>query len=633
MIALHHRERTGLGQQVDVSLHESIARLLAVVYPYWSYRRSVVHRTGAWILRNGERIRVVWPCKDGAVIFRLIGGGLGRLAIPLVEWMEEEGMAGILKEVDWKALDMPKVTAQEMESWEKLFGRFLLKHTKAALLEQAVRRRLFLLPVHTPREVREDHQLESRDFWVEVEHPELGGSLSYPGAPYKFQRTPWRIGRRAPLIGEHNEEVFAELKAHPASKGPGHKESSSLSRPKKALEGVKVADFGWFEAAPLATKYIADFGAQVIKVESGKSPDLLRVTYPFQDDTPGVNRSGVFQLSNSSKLSLALDLDSPRGLAVARRLAAWADVVVENSTPGRMKSLGLGYDDLVKIKPDIIMLSSSILGQTGPLSRHPGLGYHISGLAGFNHLTGWPDRDGIWPHIPYPDYIAPWYGAVAILSALDHRQRTGHGQHIDLSQFEASLSFLSPALLDFTANGREQIRQGNRSPYAAPHGAYPCQGDDRWCAIAVFTQEEWRAFSQVIGDPEWTRDPRFADLQARKKNEEELDALVSGWTLARSAEEVMALMQEAGLAAGVVQSIQDLLDRDTQLRHRDFFPILHHTEQGPCLHMRMPIKLSKTPDEIRPTPCLGEHTEYVCTQILGMPDDEFLELLADGILQ
>ncbi len=636
MIALRHSQSTGQGQHVDVSVHEAIARLSGVVYPYWSYKHSVVHRTGSWIRRNGERIRVVWPCRDGAVIFRLLGGGLGRLAKSLVEWMDEEGMAGNLMEVDWEALDLPSVGIKEMERWEELFGGFLLQHTKSELMEEALKRRLFIMPVQTPREVRVDRQLKARDFWVDVEHPELGRSLSYPGAPYKFQLAPWRISRRAPLIGEHNDEVFAELKAFSVKPRTGFKghilARNPLEAPLGSMEGVKVADFGWFEAAPLATKYLADFGAQVIKVESGKRPDLLRVTHPFKDDTRGVNRSGIFQLSNSSKLSLALNLEDPRGIGVARRLAAWADVVVENSTPGRMKKIGLGYDDLTRINPEVVMISSSILGQSGPLSRHPGLGYHLSGLAGLNHVTGWADREGIWPHIPYPDYIGPLYTAVAILTSLDYRRRTGRGQHVDISQFETSLTFMSAPIMDFNANGREQVRQGNRSPAGAPHGAYPCLGSDRWCAISVFSEDDWRAFTRVIGEPGWAREPRFAGLQGRIENGEEMDTLISSWTLGRLAEEVMSSMQGAGVAAGVVQSIEDLLDKDPQLLHRGFFPILEHSEQGPCLHMRMPVRLSGTPDGIGPAPCLGEHTEYVCSEILGMSDDEFLQLLADGVL-
>jgi len=298
-----------------------------------------------------------------------------------------------------------------------------------------------------------------------------------------------------------------------------------------------------------------------------------------------------------------------------------------------MQKWGLDYEELKKIRPDIVMISLSNQGQTGPHARHPGIGYQLTALAGFGHITGWPDRGPAVPYGAYTDYIAPRFAAAALIAALDYRRRTGMGQYLDLSQYEAAIHFLSPLVLDFTANGHIAQRAGNRCSYAAPHGAYQCRGEDRWCAIAVFTDEEWQGFGHALGNPEWTDDPKFANLRGRKENEDELDSLVSQWTCDLTAEEVMTRMQEAGVPSGVVATCQDLFE-DPQLEYRHHFWWLEHPEIGRHAYSGTAFRLSKTPAKGRTAaPCLGEHNEYVYTKILGMSDQEFLELLAEGVFE
>jgi benzylsuccinate CoA-transferase BbsF subunit len=401
---------------------------------------------------------------------------------------------------------------------------------------------------------------------------------------------------------------------------------------KQALEGLKVADFSWVITGPLSSKLLGDCGATVVRVENSDRPDTIRLYTPYKDGVPGLNRSGFFSVFNSSKYSINLNLGDRRGIDVANRLVAWADVVVENFTPGVMARLGLAYDDLVKIKPDIIMVSAAMQGQTGPHRMHPGFGLMLQALAGFAHVTGWPEGE---PHSPltYIDFIGPWYVVVAVLAALDYRNRTGKGQYVDLSQLEAGIQFLAPAVLDYVVNGRVQGRMGNRSSSSAPHGVYRCQGSERWCAIAVSTDEEWQSFCKVIGQPELTREPRFATLLARLENVDELDRLVEQWTINHSPEEVMVMMQEAGVPAAVVANSEDL-HLDPQLKHREHFRVLNHSEIGPHSYDSPSFRLSKTPVDLRMSaPCLGEHNEYVCTKILGMSDDELLELLQSGVLK
>ena len=402
----------------------------------------------------------------------------------------------------------------------------------------------------------------------------------------------------------------------------------------QALEGLRVADFSWYIAGPSITMWLAHHGAQVIRIESLTRPDELRGIEPFKDGIPGINRSGCYANYNSNKYGMALNLGHPKGLEVARRIVSWADVAVENFTPGTMeKKWKLGYEGMKKIKPDIIMLSTSGLGQTGPESQQPGFGLELVSRAGFPNFLGWPDQDAVNVGYPYTDTVSPPIAVIAILAALEYRRRSGKGQYIDLSQHEVAVQHLAPAILDYTANGREGNRIGNHHPDAAPHGAYRCQGNNRWCTIAVFSDEEWKAFCKVLGNPAWTENPKFATVLSRKANEEELDKLVESWTSKLPAEEVMHRMQDAGIGAGVVQSGKDLIE-DPQLKHRHHFWYLNHPEMGSCAYDGPPFKLSETPAELRmPAPCLGEHTEYVCTQILGMSDEEFIELLAEGVFE
>jgi benzylsuccinate CoA-transferase BbsF subunit len=402
----------------------------------------------------------------------------------------------------------------------------------------------------------------------------------------------------------------------------------------QALDGLKVADFSWYIAGPSISMWLAHHGAQVIRIESITRPDELRGIEPFKDGISGINRSGCYANYNSNKYGMGLNLRHPKGVEVAKRIVAWADVTVENFTPGTMeKKWGLGYEGMKKIKPDIIMVSTSGLGQTGPESQQPGFGLELVSRAGFTHFVGWPDQDAVGVGYPYTDTVSPPIAVIAILAALEYRHRTGRGQYIDLSQHEVAVQHLAPVILDYTVNAREGGRIGNHHPAASPHGAFRCQGENRWCAFAAFDEKEWQALCNVMGDPAWARDPRFATAQSRKANEEELDKLIEEWTSGLPAEEVMNRLQEAGVSAGVVQSGKDLIE-DPQLAHRRHFWYLEHPEMGSCAYDGPPFRLSETPAELcRPAPCLGEHTDYVCTQMLGMSDEEFVELLAEGVFE
>lgn len=401
----------------------------------------------------------------------------------------------------------------------------------------------------------------------------------------------------------------------------------------KAFEGLKVADFSWVGVGPITTKYLADHGATVVKVESATRPDFLRVLPPFKGRQPGLNRSQFFANYNTNKLSLALNLNHPQGREVAWRLIRWADVVAESFTPGTMRAWGLDYEAVARVRPDIIMISTCQQGQTGPHARFAGFGQLASALGGYYELTGWPDREPAGPYGAYTDFICPPFALAALVAALDYRRRTGRGQYLDLSQFECGLQFLGPALLDYAVNGRVATRMGNRDPQACPHGAFPCAGDDRWIAVAVTTDREWEGLCRVLGHPEWVEDPRFWTFLDRRRHEDLLESLVAAATRAWDAYELMAALQAAGVPAGVVQRCSDL-HRDPQLAHRGHWVTLEHNEMGPTVYDGIPFKLSASPGRLeRAAPCLGEHTELVLRELLGYADEEIAELVMAGALE
>jgi benzylsuccinate CoA-transferase BbsF subunit len=394
------------------------------------------------------------------------------------------------------------------------------------------------------------------------------------------------------------------------------------------FEGVKVVEWTQAINGPWTGAWFSDFGAEVIKIESTKFPEMGRVSSPYKDNIPGPNRSITFNTFNTSKKSFTVDLKHPRGRELFMKLVSWADIVLQNQRPGLMKKMGFGYEELRKVKEDIIVMDVSIMGQDGPLVGVGGWGSNSMAQSGQFYYYRFPDSGPLSPGFTaVPDAIGPVYAAMAGIAALDYKRRTGKGQHLDISQLEPMVHFLGPAVLNYTINNRIQPPIGSRDPNAAPHNAFRCRGDDRWCVIAVFTDQEWQAFCRVLGNPEWTQSAKFATLSARKENESELEELVTQWTMQYSPREVMTLMQDAGVPAGMVQNVEDIVDFDPQVKARELLLTLHHEVVGDYLHTRWPFIMSKTPPDIKTGPLMGEHNHYICTEILGMSDEEFVELI------
>ena len=402
----------------------------------------------------------------------------------------------------------------------------------------------------------------------------------------------------------------------------------------KPLEGIKVVEFAAYAAGPVVGKHLVDQGATVVHVESRIRPDGFRTHYPpYKDNVHGLNRSGLFALCNSTKLGITLNVKKgPKATALARRIAAWADILVENFSPGTIGRLGLGYDALKEVNPRLIMLSSSNLGQTGPHAHHPGFGSQLSSLAGFTNLTG--DRDGS-PQIlygPYIDYVAVGYGVVAVLAALEHREQTGHGQHIDLAQYETGLQFIAPLLLDYEVNGHVATRDGNRHPVSVPHGAFPCAGDDEWCVISVASDTQWRELCKAMGNPDWARRDEYATAEERKSNEEQLEAKIGEWTRHFEPRALVEKLQSAGVPSGVVNQMNHVYD-DPQLVHRHQWERMEHPEIGVMSYQRPPFTLAGStcgPD--RRDPLLGESNEEFYRHHLGLSKDEYEELTSEGVI-
>jgi crotonobetainyl-CoA:carnitine CoA-transferase CaiB-like acyl-CoA transferase len=410
------------------------------------------------------------------------------------------------------------------------------------------------------------------------------------------------------------------------------------------LEDIRVIDFTWVLSGPHGTRLLADLGAQVIKVESKAKLDGLRpalniwregVTSPIEEG------SGPFQEQNRNKIGLCLNLKSPQGRRILERLVKVSDVVTANFDPKGFRKLGLEWDKLREFNPNIIVVSMPGMGNWGPYSEYMAFGPNLQALSGMTGLTGYPDQEPVGIGTPWADYIGGATMAMAILAALEYRRKTGKGQFVDISQHEAAISLFGSTLLDWAANKKMRGNSGNHHPSArcAPHGCYKCKGEDRWCVISVASDNEWEGFCEVLDNPEWTKDPRFSTLLNRIHNQEELDELVEAWTVNYSPEEVTQMMQGAGVSAGIVQNIKDIIEHDVHLREREFLVDLKlpHPERKPqsIILPGVVTKFAGIELTIRhPAPGrLGEDNVHILKEILGMTEKEIDQAAIEGAFE
>jgi crotonobetainyl-CoA:carnitine CoA-transferase CaiB-like acyl-CoA transferase len=399
----------------------------------------------------------------------------------------------------------------------------------------------------------------------------------------------------------------------------------------QALQGLKIIEFGGYAAGPYIGKIFANYGAQSVHVESRDRPDGFRMQYPpFAGNKPGVNRGGCFSYFNDSKYGVTIDLKKPEGVELARRLAGWADLVLENMRPGVMERLGLGYAALAERDPRLVMLSTCNMGQTGPRADTPGFGSQLSALAGMCGMTGFPDGPPMLLYGPYIDFIASGLGAAAALAAVIRARRTGQGAFIDVSQYECGLMFMGGALQDYFAAGNTPTRCGNDDSEAVPHGAFPCR-DGEWVTLSCWSDRDFAALAATIGQPQLAADKAFATAPARRERQRALEAIVAAWTRGLSAADAAETLQQAGIAAHPVVTMAGLFC-DPQLAARRTWRVRRHDEIGDQAYCLPAFDLETVPgDVVGPAPCLGADNDFVFRDLVGLSEAELENFRACGV--
>ncbi|MBV8086037.1 MAG: CoA transferase [Chloroflexi bacterium] len=634
VLAHFRRQETGRGQHVDLSLQEATASKCGINQLIWEFDHRLLQRSAPRNQYGASAVRGTWRCKDGYLRWSLQGGkGNAPANRALSSWMDEDRMPNPLHEIeDWDALDMTSLPLDALERYEAAIGGFFLRRTREELRTEGLGRDIHAAVIQDAPEVLANEHLRFRSFFQW-----LADGVEAPRHFFLASETENFLLSAAPAVGADNADRHpgprAKALAHPR---PARSFGAAAPQDDRrgALAGVKVLDFGWEIVGSMTGRALAVHGAQVVRVESMTRPEGVRTSKHIERSQPNNPDDKPWPAYlNTSKMSLQINLKHPRAARIIRRLAQWADVVNSNFTPGTMDKLGFGYNALRKLNPGIIMVEASVFGATGPLAGQWGLDPTGSAWSGRLELQGWPDLEPVTPSTAaYGDELLPVINATAIAAALDYRRRTGKGQHIESSMIEVLAQQITPAFLDWQMNGYLPVRSGNRVPNAAPHGVFPCLGEDRWCAIAATTAEEWQAFCRAA-HPEWLRDARFCDLTARKAHEDELEALVSAWTSTQQAQDVMERLQAAGVPAGIAAAAQDIMDRDPQLRARGFHVPLEHPVLGTFGHPTPPYKLSETPADVRTAPLVGEHNFEVMTGILGMSVEDYVELDESGLFQ
>lgn len=622
----HARMRqTGEAQFVDVSAQCVMTWTMlnamdaAAIQGFDFQRKGSLGQTGQILLP------IVYECADGYIV----APPSKKMMSNIANWLIEEGMVdSSWADRDWDEYETRMLTGESIADELAPFADLCRKYTRKELLERGLIFGATFAPVNTVADVLEFRHLDERQYWLDMPLPD-GRKVRAPGIFARTSVAPLSIRRPAPSLDQHGAEIRSELKEWLKNANAVPLIPSGDELP---FKGLKVADFSWVGVGPISGRCLADHGATVVRIESELRPDILRGGLPFKDGEPDWNRSQFFGDFNASKLGLLLYLKEPAAIEIARRLIAWADVYIESFTPGTVASLGLGYDAVRELNPGIVMVSTCLMGQTGSASSLAGFGYHAGAMAGFYEITGWPDLPPDGPWVAYTDTIAPRFLLATLMAAIDHRRRTGEGQYIDAAQFEMALHFLAPEILDYQSSGQMISRVGNRDRYAAPHGVYPCAGDDNWCAIAVENDGHWSALRRVLGDPAWANNPDLDSLAGRLNHNDNIDKEIARWTRSRDKHSVAKQLRTAGVPAGEVQRSSDLL-RDSQYAHRNFYRYLDHAEMGHIPYAGHQFCIQGYPSGARSAaPILGEHSVQVLQELLGMSDAEIANAFASGAI-
>ncbi|WP_419863749.1 CoA transferase [Candidatus Poriferisodalis sp.] len=666
LMALHERQTSGLGQHVDTSAQQSFVDCTQFQMMTVLTGGDVPVRLPGAVDLGGFLIPWVYECADGHVtVTFLFGPMIAPFTSRILSWACDEGFCEPdLRDKDWVDFGMAIVEGREsMDTFDraiKALTAFVASKTKAELLERALTDNLLIAPVTTTADVLALEQLEVRDYWEHVDVPRAGGPapVRLCGSLAKTTAGPLPVLPVAPKLGEHTELYLGD--SGPAGTGITSRPRAEIAATGRSMErpldDVKVLDFMWALAGPGATRTLADYGATVVKVESELKPDVLRGVHPFIGEEGGQENALQFHSINAGKMDLTLDLSLPEAREVVLDLVAWCDVLTESFSPKAMENWGLTYDVLREVNPELVMFSSCLMGQTGPMRLYAGFGTMAAAIAGFYPVTGWPDRIPAGPFTAYTDYISPKLGVMLILSALAERDRTGRGQHIDFAQMEGALHFLATEFADEEINGRTAGRSGNADRHMCPHSVYPAAGDDRWVAIACETDEHWGALAALLaeaaaGNAELAQalDTLSADASgggnassagglsglntdSRRAHAETIDAAITAWTEPREAADIEAALQACGVPAHRVSDAADLM-ADPQIVAREHFLSVPHAKHGHTWVENSNFELSRTPG--RPLwggPMFGEHNMEVLEGILGYDADKVAELVIAGAL-
>jgi len=600
LAAHYERGTSGAGQHVDVSIQEvAFSRNVNGVL-VWQFDRRKLQRVGGALNYGRATVRCIWRLADGWCFHTLMTGRLGAPANQaLSDWMDEAGLRNPLRSTDWLRYDRSALPAAVRADWEDAIDAFFRTRTKEEISSEGRRRGINAAPLHEPADVLKDPHLQAREFWRESAGVRV---------PDRFVRVV-EGGRVA------NGAVHAD--------GAVHARGSARNVPNRggALAGVRVLDFSWALVGSITTKTLGDLGADVVKVESRTRPCLSRIDVQVSASKPGeFDDKPWFANLNTSKRSLALDLKRSEAREVLGPLIQWADVIVENFSPGTMAKLGLDFEHLQQMHPGLIMVSGSVYGQTGPLAKEWGVDGTGGALSGRTFLTGWPDRDPVIPGaVPYGDVIVPYVMAAATAAALEHRRTSGRGCHIDASMYEICVQQMYGAIVQCQRGGPPQ-RSGNADSQVFHQGVYPVEGIDRWIAISCATPVQWerlRGLAQLSADLDSSAcDPHIAD-----------------WSGKFPGCELAARLQSAGIAAGEVQDIEDLVELDPQIAARGSLIPLDHRALGRFGHVRTPLTFSRSLVPIFAAPRLGEHSRQVAGQLAGLSDDRIDALDQLGVFQ
>jgi crotonobetainyl-CoA:carnitine CoA-transferase CaiB-like acyl-CoA transferase len=618
LVALHHAERSGRGQHVDISLQEVVAAICHIAGTgKWRDDGIVPRRRGSGLFASIPS--GAYPCRDGLAYLMVNRPAHWQ---SLARWIAAEtGEQAVLDPI----FEGPSANRfEQRELVDHFVAELSRRHTVHEMFHDGQRRHLSFTPVNRVADVVADEHLAARGFFLDIGVK----PLRHPGPPYRLGETPARL-RPAPSPGEGGDTVEAEWRprsvAAPAPAGNGG-----------ALADLRVIEFTAGMAGPWIGRFMAYHGADVIKVESAARPDVTRQYVAPDAPERGVQSQASPWLTdwNAGKRCVALDLTRPEAAELAVRLVKQADVVVENYATGVMEKLGLSYDTLGRANPGLVMLSTTGFGDSGPYSRFISWGPNLEATSGLSALSGFPGRACTMTQYAYPDSLSALHGLVAVLGALAFRRRSGRGQYINLSQLEATVAVIGDLVMESLANGDEPPQLGNASRHAAPHGCYRCAGADRWLAIAVFDDREWCALCDAIGDPGLARDPRFVDVAARLAHRAELDARLELWTAQRDPYEAMHTLQARGIRAGVAQTARDKFENDPHLRARGFFETIPHAVKGQVVADGIPTGLLGTPGR---TPHagrgIGADNEEVFLELVGLSRKDFDRYVTAGAIE